>query len=512
MSKVSNRNDYFLAESKVFCYFVVLFISGCLYVYTCAPGVLWQDSGLFQYRVWNHDIEGKLGLALAHPLYHIIGIGAKYIPWGDFAYRVNLISAVSGAFAVANLFLLLFLWLKRIFPAVIGAVTLALSHTMWQHACIAEVYTLYTALFLAELVVLLQYCRTKRIGYLYLLGLFNGLALANHMWAGIALLCYMVFSLGLLVKKQIRLSHLAVIILLWILGALPYEYLIVKELIQTGDIGATLSSAAFGNQWQGNVLNSHITMKMVKENILFWGMNFPTPNALLLVVGFFVLYQISPRRDFAHVLLALIVMFFIFAARYQVLDRYAFFLPFYCLASIMVGLGCSAIVVKGRKILAVLILLFSVFPVCVYAMLPKIAEKMNVPLGTRRNILYRDEYKYFLQPWQNGYNGPERYAREVFAELEKDAIIFSDSTPFYTLWYLQEVKGERPDVKLVSSYVYNDDAIFTEEKFGNVISERPVYVLTPKKGYCPQILLDQYAFERTGCVWRVTEKLKNGEV
>jgi len=48
-------------------------------------------------RIWHNDIEGSLGLALAHPLYHLIGIAVKQIPVGDFAYRVNLISAISGA-------------------------------------------------------------------------------------------------------------------------------------------------------------------------------------------------------------------------------------------------------------------------------------------------------------------------------------------------------------------------------------------------------------------------------
>ena len=56
-----------------------------------------------------------------------------------------------------------------------SAVSLALSWTMWQHACIAEVYTLYTAIFVGELVMLLQYCRSGRVSYLYWLGLLNGL-------------------------------------------------------------------------------------------------------------------------------------------------------------------------------------------------------------------------------------------------------------------------------------------------------------------------------------------------
>ena len=78
-------------------YFVVLAAAAALYVGTGAPGTLWQDSGMIQYRVWHNDIEGKLGLALAHPLFYILAIGAKYIPLGEFAHRVNLVSALQRA-------------------------------------------------------------------------------------------------------------------------------------------------------------------------------------------------------------------------------------------------------------------------------------------------------------------------------------------------------------------------------------------------------------------------------
>ena len=124
---------------------------------------------MYQYRIWHNDIEGKLGLALSHPLYHIIGIGVKYIPLGEFAYRINFISAVAAAVTIANLFLLLRLWLGKNLPAVLASVTLALSWTIWQFASIAEVYTLYLALFLAEMIMLLRYVKTRRVGFLYLL-------------------------------------------------------------------------------------------------------------------------------------------------------------------------------------------------------------------------------------------------------------------------------------------------------------------------------------------------------
>jgi hypothetical protein len=155
-------------------YVVVLAAAGAFYVLTCAPTVLWQDSALYVYRIWHNDVEGVLGLALSHPLYIIIGIAVKYIPVGQLAYKANLMSALFGAIAVANLFLLLRLWVNRTLPAAIGAITLTVSWTFWQHSVMAEVYTLSAALLLAELTVLLQYARTKQVGYLYLLATICG--------------------------------------------------------------------------------------------------------------------------------------------------------------------------------------------------------------------------------------------------------------------------------------------------------------------------------------------------
>jgi len=109
-------------------YIAVLLIAAGLYMATCAPGALWQDSGMYHYRILHNDIEGKLGLALSHPLYHIMGIGVKYIRLGEFAYRINLISAVAAAFTIANLFLLLRIWLGRIFTLLSRKPILSIRH------------------------------------------------------------------------------------------------------------------------------------------------------------------------------------------------------------------------------------------------------------------------------------------------------------------------------------------------------------------------------------------------
>jgi hypothetical protein len=491
-------------------YLAVLLAAAVLYIATCAPGPLWQDCGMYQYRIWHNDIEGKLGLALSHPLYHIIGIGVKYIPLGEFAYRVNLISAIAAAFTIANLFLLLRIWLGKNTPAVLAAITLALSWTIWQFATIAEVYTLYTALMLAELVMLLWYIKTNRIGFLYLLALFNGLAIADHMWGIIPFACYVVFVTGLLVQKKIRLKNLAIMFGLWIIGAAPYEYLIIKNIIQTGDLTATLTSAFFGIGWQTNVLNTSLSWQMVRQNFLFMAYNFSTFNGLFFFAGLYGLKKVSLSRSFTNILLAMLILFFVFAFRYTVPDRYAFFIPFYCVGSIIGGVGFDLYITQpNRRILRGIVFFLALFPIPTYIVAPIIAQKVQYNLTTERNISFRNDYIWFLKPWRIHYHSPEKFADEVFNTVEDNAVIYADGTTVYPLLYAQEIKGKRRDVTIVSEFSsVNNLKKYNEDVINKVLAERAVYVVSPLVGYCPQFLLEHYELRRTGIIWKVVKPVK----
>ncbi len=507
MQTTKNETDFLISKSLAVDYVVVLLAAAVLYIATCAPGPLWQDSGMYQYRIWHNDIEGKLGLALSHPLYHIIGITVKYIPLGEFAYRVNLISAVAAAFTIANLFLLVRLWLGKNTPALLAAITLALSWTIWQSASIAEVYTLYLALLFAELIMLLQYIKTRRVGFLYLLALFNGLAIADHMWGIIPFACYIVFVVVLLIKKQIRLQNLAVLVGLWVIGAVPYEYLIIKNIVQTGDFTGTVASALFGNSWRGAVFNTRLSIRLAGENLIFMAYNFPTPNCLFFFAGLYGLKKVSPGRSFRNILLALLVLFFVFAFRYTVPDRYTFFMPFYCLVSVLIGVGFNLLVTQpNRRTLCRIVFIFALLPVPTYIIAPVIAQKMQFNLSARRDIPYRNEYIWFLRPWQTGYNGPEQFAKQALSDVGKEeAIIIADGTTVYPLWYVQKIKGMAPNVKIVSNHgSYESPIAFpTAETIDKLVAERAVYVVSPVAGYCPQFLLERYKFERKGVLWKV---------
>src|SRR5438045_1234605 len=121
-----------------------VFVAGSfLYAITCAPGVVWQDSAVFQMRVAQFDLHSNLGLALTHPLYIILCKAFTLLPLGSQAHRVNLFSGFCAAACLAILTDLLLNLTRNRLAALAAILLLAVSHTFWKHAVLAEVMSLY---------------------------------------------------------------------------------------------------------------------------------------------------------------------------------------------------------------------------------------------------------------------------------------------------------------------------------------------------------------------------------
>ena len=490
-------------------YFAIFAAGFCVYFLSTGSGPLFQDSGMYQYRIYNNDIVGNLGLALSHSLYHVIGIAVKNIPFGDFGLKTNMISVVCGALTVANIFLLLRLMTGKAFPALIGAMSLLFSWTFWQHSTIAEDYSMYTAFLSAELLLLYAYFKTDKQLYLYWVAFCNGLALSVHMLAVIPLACYFVIIIYLFFSKQLHFKTVLAMLFAWIIGAGLYEFLVIREMIASGDITGTIKSALFGNKWADDVLNTSMSWRLIKENFLFIAYNFPTPNFLLFFAGLLGLYKAVDDKRMANCLMALLVLFFLFAFRYTVPDRYAFFISFYCIFAIILGLGTNLFLSKLRyHAIKLLVLFFATIPVAIYAATPILADKYNVDLGIKRRIPYRNEYKHFLSPWGHTDGSAERFAIETLTSLSDKAIILADGTTVYPLWYVQTIDGIRPDIDIVSRHgSYKSDISYpSKANIVDLLKEVDIYVVSPVKGYCPSFLLEEYKFKRSGPVFKVVSK------
>ncbi len=150
-----------------------------LYAATVAPGLYPRDSGELV------TAAATLGIPHppAYPTYVLLGRAAASVPVGDVALRVNLLSALLGAVAVGLAFSVVRRLSGSAPAALFAAATLGLSRVFWQHATVAEVFTLHLALVLGALRLLLAWHDRppeRRGAPLLALGALGGLALGNQ--------------------------------------------------------------------------------------------------------------------------------------------------------------------------------------------------------------------------------------------------------------------------------------------------------------------------------------------
>ncbi|HEX4048037.1 MAG TPA: DUF2723 domain-containing protein [Elusimicrobiota bacterium] len=143
---------------------------GCLY-----PAIAPRDSA--------DMAKAAMTLGVAHPpgypLYAVLGRAwLELFPWGNPAYRLNVLSALAAAAAVAVLFVLV----RRragIIGGLAAAAIWALSAPLWKFALLEEKYALQ-ALFAVALLALAEGERESLFRRVRLSGLLLGLGLVNH--------------------------------------------------------------------------------------------------------------------------------------------------------------------------------------------------------------------------------------------------------------------------------------------------------------------------------------------
>lgn len=386
-------------------------------------------------------------------------------------------------------------------PGLIAATILAVSHTFWRHACIAETYTLWSALFTAELLFLFLYLRNNKTGALLGAALCSGLAFSVHVLASLALLVYLGILLVLCMLRRLRVVDLLKVSGVWMLGALPILFLVGRQLVDTGDVQGTLQSLFFGKHWQGAVLNTAVTPGIVRDSLLYIGLNFPSPLLVLVLLGWGM--AVGTRR--LHLLCLLGLVYFIFAFRYTVPDRYAFFIPFYVLTALATGRAVHWLLGRTRERgLRAAMILASLLPVGVYGLLPPALEALDLKLPTRGDVPFRHDPSYFLTPWKMHDQGARRFAVRALDAVGPEAVVFADLTTAPPLLLLQQLETYRTDVHIVSAVAASPQSPpFNQASLADLVAQRPVYVVSRQPGYCPDFVLAHFDLVRSGVLWRV---------
>lgn len=164
-----------------------------LYVRTLAPSLLWGDSAEFQTLSYT--------LGMTHPSGYmtqiLFGKLFTYLPFGNIAYRVNLMSAFFGALAVAETYLIVRLLGGWRLAALSASVLLTLTEGFWWRALLAESYAPAAGMLAAVWLLVLGWRHTGRSVFLFLAGLVGGLSLGIHstvVMTALAVLAFMALT------------------------------------------------------------------------------------------------------------------------------------------------------------------------------------------------------------------------------------------------------------------------------------------------------------------------------
>jgi len=327
-------------------------VSLALYVGTLAPSVvtLFDDSLEFQLVTFQLGIAHPTG----YPLYTLLGKLFTFLPVGNVAYRVNLMSAVFGAATVALLYLII---LRVAVPkkktnrpdwpthwgGVIGALLLAVGPVFWQQATIAEVYSL-NALFVAALLLLAGHLSPQKPHGIYWTAGLAGLSLTHHRTT-LLLLPALIFYLWLLYRGRLFRPKTVLLAVVWgLLPLLLYLYLPLRGHI--GSLDGTYQNTwpGFWQQVSGGGYGTFIFDNPFghrRDFFFYWellaGQFYTTVPGL---IGIIYLLRIG-RPQFLTLTGLAFLTYLPFNLLYNVTDIEVFFIPVFLLWAIWSGTGAA---------------------------------------------------------------------------------------------------------------------------------------------------------------------------
>ena len=430
-----------------------------VYVSTLAPTVMWYDMGEFA------ATSATLGIAhnTGYPLLLLIGKAFTFLPVGDTAYRVNLMSAVFTALTIAIVFHIIHDLTDDVLASAIGALTLAFASTVWANATWATSYGLN--LFFTALVtrLMLTWWRDRDSRTLALAALAFGLGLCNHRL--IVLVAPSSALLLVLGWRSLTPRAVAVSLAAFAVGLSIYLYLPIR-----GEMNPALSWArpATWHTYWSMFLNGqtpsgywhfdlgdrlHVLWAYPSYDITWVGLALAAVGAVICV---------RSHRAVAAYFLLMVVLDAVVVEAYSIHNIYNYLTPGYLALCVFAGVAAASLGDVIRRIAARRIdarpwLRAAAIAAC-FSLLPAALLVRNYSRVDR----------------SADYNARD-FAQTTLDRLPPRAVVLTDSWAASPLWYLQFVEGQRRDVIVspIFSVPGEDIVAFTRRQLDD---GRPVFM------------------------------------
>jgi hypothetical protein len=425
-------------------------IPGLFYALSTAPGIAHADQAILIEEMWGGALSSG---ATSHNLTILVGrLFAHALPFADLAYRCNLVSTVLASLAVVLFFDMAWRVTQSRALAALSALFLMVSHSMWWHATVAEVYAANALLCAAILDAFVAYDQTRDARALDLAAALCGFAVFNHaqmgMWLpGLAA----AVALGSKSDLPRRAARAA---LFYALGLTPYALVFAHDAWTTG-LGAATGEAA-GGEFRHIFfsLSTQAASKTARLFLMQWG--WPSPYLLYASIG---IASLARRRDLPATSVAAGIAFVVntvFFAFYPTWDRYAFLLSSFVVLSFAgtVGLAVLWRQLAPRRTLALAFaganVLACFYPLVFFRDLPVIGLHSRLwgdYVNDDRLRMTMTYGRYLANPNKSDYRIIGDFMDSAFATLPPRSLVIDHlAATLFQFRYAQTFLHARPDV------------------------------------------------------------------
>jgi hypothetical protein len=410
--------------------FALLLLPVAFYALTAARGIGSSDAALLVDEMWHLSLSTH---ANHHNITILLGWLVHFLPFATPARLANLLQAVLGGVAVGIFYFATLETCGRRRVAVLVAAAVTVSHSLWWHSTIAEVYAANAVLTALALLLIARLRRDETGRLLPWLFFLGGLAPFNHAQMGIVVLGAAA-ALAVWTRQRVReaswraaLPLVGRCALAFLLGFLPWLATFAADAAREHSVRRALG-LALGGEFEGVMFVERPAHALADVLFLVW-IQFPSLFLAFVIAGPFLL--IRDWRD-AKSLAALSVSFAVntgFFAFYGTWDKFAFLLPSFLVLAMGAAFALAPLDrwLEGRTFLVrsgvagALLVAFAVPPPAVYAHLRAWGQASGIfaryAPTEAANIL--DVGTYLANPDRRRFREFEGFIELLFARLPR---------------------------------------------------------------------------------------------
>ena len=462
----------------LFC--TVFIIVLALYLSTLAPGVVGGDAGEHQFAVPILGIPHTTG----YPLYVLLGkLWTLILPFGSYAWRMNLFSALGGALAAG----LTALTIYHLPPekqsrydwvgALLGGVILSFGLTLWQWSTIAGVRSFNIFFFALLTLQALLWANYRQAGeiqraekLLAWLAFTVGLSLAHHRTTVFylpSLVGWIWWHDSALPRQPKRLLRLALLSLAPLslyafiyfrgINSPPYTHEPIYDLASFWFLVGSGDSSGLFLSIDPTFLSARLAF--IWHDILA---QLSLPGVILALVGAIFLARQRLPHFLLHLVLVLLLLWFTLDFEVVNLNEAPtwYLMPAYFIFAVWLGVGINGLLALGLQIFAGRTRsqadnLQSPISNLLPKMVALAATILLLALFTYTLAWpnWQQQYQTATRPldeWRQLLRGTQgrRFVESAFPYVEPNAIILGDWEQYTPIKYAQLIEGQRPDIDI----------------------------------------------------------------